>query len=347
MPSSPTNTEYHYDAGGRLVYEMRRRTTTTLEIVDKLTYTYDASGTLVGLAYRDTPGATYYYFYERNGQGEIIGIRNDAGNRVVEYVYDAWGNCTIVSDTTYEKIGTMNPYRYKDYYYDTETGWYYLNSRYYDPETDRFISPDAVLGANGDLLSYNRYLYCSNNPVMYADPSGEGILAALLVGALIVGAYKVLSDENFHEDIRNYDPNNTDPGKTLNSHYFSVYKGKLVLRHSIPGFTSWAIFGIIFLNRKNINDENGRNTLNHEWGHTQQEEQIGTLSYIVNIALPSVVNMIKGTGDYYSQPWERSADYLGGVDRGNYTEGSLVRANAYLRNSRQYGVLYPLIRIFQ
>lgn len=82
-------------------------------------------------------------------------------------------------------------------------------------------------------------------------------------------------------------------------------------------------------------------------GDTQQEEQIGTLSYIVNIALPSVVNMIKGTGDYYSQPWERSADYLGGVDRGNYTEGSLVRANAYLRNSRQYGVLYPLIRIFQ
>ena len=52
---------------------------------------------------------------ERIGQAEKIGIRNDAGNRAVEYVYDAWGNCTIVSDTTYEKIGTMNPYRYKDY----------------------------------------------------------------------------------------------------------------------------------------------------------------------------------------------------------------------------------------
>ena len=96
----------------------------------------------------------------------------------------------------------------------------------------------------------------------------------------------------------------------MNSHYFSSYKGKLVLRHSIPGFTSWAIFGTIFLNRKNIDNENGRNTLNHEWGHTQQEEQMGTLSYIVNIALPSVANMIKGTGDYYSQPWELSLIHI-------------------------------------
>lgn len=235
MPSSPTNTEYHYDAGGRLVYEMRRRTTTTLEIVDKLTYTYDASGTLVGLAYRDTPGATYYYFYERNGQGEIIGIRNDAGNRVVEYVYDAWGNCTIVSDTTYEKIGTMNPYRYKDYYYDTETGWYYLNSRYYDPETGRFISPDAVLGANGDLLSYNRYLYCSNNPVMYADPSGEGILLTIFVCGLISAATSVgtiyVNDvvNNYQSGMRGADmwTQLSSPGTYLGAAIGGFYAGAL------------------------------------------------------------------------------------------------------------------------
>ena len=228
-PNLQKNIEYYYDANGRLVYEICKQP--SKNIVDKITYIYDASGGLAGLAYKDTPGAVYTYFYERNGQGEIIGLRNDAGARVVEYAYDAWGDCTTVSNTTLEKIGTLNPFRYKDYYYDIETGWYYLNSRYYDPEAGRFLSADPVLGSNGDLLSYNCYLYCSNNPVMYTDPSGEGILVVLVAGALAVYVYKVVTDERFHEDIRNYDPNNTDPNKTLNSHYFSSYKGKLVLRH--------------------------------------------------------------------------------------------------------------------
>ena len=331
---------------GRIVSEMRIGQDEWIPM-RQIYYYYDASGVALGFRYKNhMTGSESEYFYGRNGQGEIIQIISSTGAVVVEYAYDAWGVCTILYDTTSEKIGTINPFRYKDYYYDIETGWYYLNSRYYDPEAGRFLSADPVLGSNGDLLSYNRYLYCSNNPVMYTDPSGEGILVALVAGALAVYVYKVVTDERFYEDIRNYDPNNTDPNKTLNSHYFSSYKGKLVLRHSIPGFTSWAIFGTIFLNRKNIDNENGRNTLNHEWGHTQQEEQMGTLSYIVNIALPSVANMIKGTGDYYSQPWERSADYLGGVDRGNYASGSLEKALTYLKDSRRYGVFYPLVRMF-
>ena len=68
-------------------------------------------------------------------------------------------------------IGSMNPFRYRGYYYDTETGFYYLNSRYYDPEICRFINADHVnyLGANGDLNSFNLYAYCGNNPVIYID----------------------------------------------------------------------------------------------------------------------------------------------------------------------------------
>ena len=74
-----------------------------------------------------------------------------------------------------------NPFRYRGYYYDTETGYYYLNSRYYDPQVKRFISPDNVnyLGANGDLNSYNLYAYCSNNPVMYVDPMGNSLWDAI------------------------------------------------------------------------------------------------------------------------------------------------------------------------
>ena len=76
-----------------------------------------------------------------------------------------------------------NPFRYRGYY-DTETGYYYLNSRYYDPQVKRFISADNLnyLGANGDLNSYNLYAYCSNNPVMYVDPVGTAIGAAALLG---------------------------------------------------------------------------------------------------------------------------------------------------------------------
>ena len=90
-----------------------------------------------------------------------------------------------MSDTTGEKIGTLNPMRYKDYYYDIETGWYYLNSRYYDPDAGRFISPDDVeyLGADGSPNSYNRYAYCGNNPVMYADPSGH-LFGLITIGVL-------------------------------------------------------------------------------------------------------------------------------------------------------------------
>ena len=70
-------------------------------------------------------------------------------------------------------VGAVNPFRYRGYYYDAETGWYYLNARYYDPNVGRFLSPDTILGANGGLQGYNLFAYCNNNPVMFADPSGN------------------------------------------------------------------------------------------------------------------------------------------------------------------------------
>ena len=73
-------------------------------------------------------------------------------------------------------MANVNPIRYRSYYYDAETGFYYLQSRYYDPETGRFINADGILGANQDVLSYNLFAYCSNNPISRADPTGAFLL---------------------------------------------------------------------------------------------------------------------------------------------------------------------------
>ena len=173
---------------------------------------------------------------------------------MVEYAYDAWGDCTTVSDTTLEKIGTLNPFRYKDYYYDWETGWYYLNARYYDPDVGRFLNADSVeyLGADGSPLSYNRYVYCGNNPVMYADPSGHlfglitiGVLAFMFTpigGTVAQAAVSTVSyagmavasiwDEDIRADMNaiGWNPFNTNESAVLGSNKVSFYKGMPVFR---------------------------------------------------------------------------------------------------------------------
>ena len=109
-------------------------------------------------------------------------ILNTSGSVVASYSYDAWGKVTTSSS-----IGQTNPIRYRGYYYDTDTGFYYLQSRYYDPVVKRFISADdaSFLGANGDFTSLNLYAYCGNNPVIRQDTEGEAwhILTGALVGA--------------------------------------------------------------------------------------------------------------------------------------------------------------------
>ena len=93
---------------------------------------------------------------------------------MVEYTYDAWGNVLSITGQYASSLGKDNPIRYRGYYYDSETGFYYLQSRYYDPAIRRFISADdpEMLGASGTFIGYNLYAYCDNNPVMYVDPYG-------------------------------------------------------------------------------------------------------------------------------------------------------------------------------
>ncbi len=147
-------------------------------------YLYDAAGSPIGYQVRRSSyaeGLFDTYWYEKNLQGDIIAVYNASGTKLAEYTYDAWGNHTV----TYYNSGHMttvlqNPFRYRGYYYDYETGFYYLNSRYYDPQVGRFISPDAYLNGNGDIIGYNMYAYCSNNPVMYVDPTGQGFFLDLI-----------------------------------------------------------------------------------------------------------------------------------------------------------------------
>ena len=116
-------------------------------------------------------------------QGDIIAILSYGGGLVAEYKYDSWGNCTISLDTN--DIADINPLRYRGYYLDTDTGLYYLQSRYYDSNIGRFINADdaELLGMSSGVVSNNLFAYCENNPIMYSDSSGYWIVRAVVAAA--------------------------------------------------------------------------------------------------------------------------------------------------------------------
>ena len=129
-----------------------------------------------------------YYYYVRNGQNDVIRLIDGDNNTVVEYAYDSWGRQISCTGSLASTLGNLNPFRYRGYVYDAETGLYYVTSRYYDPEIGRFINADSQLNAKDGILGYNLYAYCNNNPIMYSDPSGHSIiLACIIVGAVIGG----------------------------------------------------------------------------------------------------------------------------------------------------------------
>ena len=115
------------------------------------------------------------YAYILNLQGDVVGLKNSAGTEVVRYTYDAWGKILATTGTLAATLGYLNPFRYRGYVYDEETGLYYVSSRYYDPEACRFINADDtdVLAVEQvSLLQYNLFVYCLNNPVNRTDDSG-------------------------------------------------------------------------------------------------------------------------------------------------------------------------------
>ena len=118
---------------------------------------------------------TDIYFYLKNMQGDVTGIIDSEGDVVVEYAYDAWGNPSEPTGSAANTLGTLNPIRYRGYYYDIETGFYATATRYYDPEIGRFINadlPTMLLFTGEEILGANLFVYCQNNPVNYYDPIG-------------------------------------------------------------------------------------------------------------------------------------------------------------------------------
>ncbi|MHB1685216.1 MAG: RHS repeat-associated core domain-containing protein [Bacilli bacterium] len=110
-----------------------------------------------------------------DGQGDVIGLVDvSSGSEVATYGYDAWGNeiPSLTSDNSGTNAGTINPFTYRGYVYDSQTGLYYLNARYYNQVTGRFLSEDPVSPNASDALSNNEYAYVENNPVNLVDPSG-------------------------------------------------------------------------------------------------------------------------------------------------------------------------------
>ena len=152
----------------------------TYDGTNKLLFSYDEQSNVVAVDYNGT-----YYYYLRDGQGNIIKLIDGNGATVVSYSYDPWGACTT-SGTMASTLGTLNPFRYHGYVYDEETGWYYLSSRYYNPEVGRYLSADTLSSTGQGVLGYNMYAYCLNNPTTNYDPSGSLSFSNLLSGAKLL-----------------------------------------------------------------------------------------------------------------------------------------------------------------
>ena len=169
--------------GVKHTYKLNGSQIVSEEWEDKLLiYLYDSTGMPIGMMYRTASyakGEFDVFWYEKNLQGDIVAIYNESGTKVATYTYsDAWGNHSVTYSNGGGSTGAQyNPFRYRGYYYDTDLGMYYLQSRYYDAKICRFINADSALYHS--MLGYNLYAYCENNPVIMIDITGQYCVAIM------------------------------------------------------------------------------------------------------------------------------------------------------------------------
>lgn len=311
-------------------------------------------------------------------------ILDETGAVVVRYIYDAWGNHAVLDANGNDiddpnHVGNLNPFRYRGYYYDVETGLYFLQTRYYDPEVGRFISQDSVEYANPTAINgLNLYAYCGNNPVMGYDPTGTIDWAAVgrFIGGLFLGlagaAIAVASVMNalYHPlftvacefgltigmygaalmgsafDSTIYNDMDRIGWNPYNNDANAVVQSQMMsFYNGVPiiradmGGGRSGSVGIIMLDRTNVNDD----TVRHEFGHVPQLMMLGITRYLLCIGLPSYKEWHKRTSwTYYQAPWDAGADLFGGVTRG-YSNVDYERALKYLVYSYFLG---PIVHSF-
>ncbi len=152
-------TDYYYDSNNNLIAEKTDNAT--------LFFYYDTENSPVALSYN---GKMFYYV--KNLQGDIVKILDEDGQEKASYVYNAWGNILSQSE---DELSSINPLRYRGYVYDEDTTLYYLQTRYYDPTTGRFINADDTefISSSGTAIGDNIFIYCENNPVNNVDYTGQ------------------------------------------------------------------------------------------------------------------------------------------------------------------------------
>ena len=185
LASTETVTHDYLTQSGKVAREtIRQDVGGTVLSTKTLDFFYDDSGRPFAFNYSVDGGIASTYYYILNLQGDVVQIIDANGVMQAEYVYSPWGEIISAEGD----LAEINPLRYRGYYYDSETGFYYLQSRYYDPENHRFINADTYASTDSsDAIACNMFAYCGNNPIAATDPGGEFFLTALIVGA-VVGA---------------------------------------------------------------------------------------------------------------------------------------------------------------
>ena len=205
MQKSGVTAEFVYNADGLRVQKTVNGVATKYTLhgknvvhmthgADELHFFYDAQNRPAMVVYNGTA-----YAYVKSLQGDIVAILDENGNAVVSYGYDAWGAPLWCTGELAETLGKVQPFRYRGYVFDEETGLYYLRSRYYNPGWGRFVNADAEIAVEAKLWDAKLFLYCANNPVRYTDDGGNSfwdVLAdcgkALLVAAVVVAVVAVV-----------------------------------------------------------------------------------------------------------------------------------------------------------
>ena len=185
MVKTGTNAQFTYDHNGMRIRKVVNGVTTNYTLNGKnivhmtqgsndLHFFYDAQGKPAMVRFNGTD-----YFYVYNLQGDVVAMIDANGTQVVEYHYDAWGNPVAKAGSMAATLGTVNPFRYRGYIYDEETGCYLLEERYYNPLWKRFINADRILCREGASIEANAFAYCFNSPKNYSDYDGRQATSAI------------------------------------------------------------------------------------------------------------------------------------------------------------------------